>query len=115
MDDLIGLGVEIYIEHLYDVCMNRMYNSWDTYAGTFNHGQLTIYEQNLVFALEEFAISAAVDWPWTDVGIYEDCLFSAYDGEVLERAFSDSIRDPMGDMAEIIQQAQDAEDAALFF
>lgn len=114
MSDMIILLLEIAIEELLERMIAALEMNWQGGSAGFNPGQLSIYLNNLLDALQEWELNAAGEWPWVDAYDYVDFMFSAYDAEVMERAFSDTIYGPTGQMEEYAYIAQELQELIEF-
>ena len=76
-------------------------------SGAWNSGQASIIMSYVLPALESWADEAADGWPWNNaVGDYEISMYDAYDSEVMDRAFSGTINEPISEMNQIQDVAQ---------
>lgn len=105
-------GIYFAIDSLYMKLFAMVWEHWEYSVGAFNHGQTSIYEMYLYSEIEGWLDDAQSAWPYADADYYVDWLMSAYDGEVMERAFSDVIYDPVDHMWDIIYQAQELQETA---
>lgn len=107
MLDAVIMALEVRMYILLDKCMESLGRHWENSSTGFNPGQYFIYSNYLVIPLMEWMEYAVIDWPWVASEDYVDAMFSGYDMDVLDRAFSDTIYDPTGKMDEMIYQAQE--------
>lgn len=100
LDYLIWQQCENYLTH--------MWNCWDNHAaGSFNSGQTSIYFWYIAPMLAEYSDNVVSDWPWCDVGDYIETCYTAYDVDVMDRAFSDTIDQPTYEMEDCLEKAQE--------
>lgn len=121
MLDAIAFFIEWMIVELCDDFIEECSESWNANSLGFNPGQYTIYEQNILIALDEWLYDFVwYEWGFyinpngVDMSQYEDAFWGSYDMEVLERAFSDTMYDPYDRMEEILDRAQRLQDALEF-
>lgn len=115
MFEMIAEALHFVVDTLYMRLFELVLSHWENVAGTFNHGQLTIFEQYLMPEVDIWLDDAQAAWPYADADEYVESLFGAYDYDVTERAFSDSIQMPVGDMWDIIIRAQEIDELANMF
>jgi hypothetical protein len=53
-------------------------------------------------------------WPWLSEDEYVNLMYSCYDDEVMERAFSETIYRPVDELGNLIAQAQEQQELAWF-
>lgn len=92
---------------LYEKLCEVVYTHWENVEPSLNPGQNAIYWNHMTWPIEEWVGEAGENWPDADADMYSDSLFTAYDGEVMERAFSDAITRPLDTMWTIIYKAQE--------
>lgn len=93
------------IDGLLGAFLETAFAAWE--MGGFNEGQSVIFLTYVMPALESWAGGVEENWPWgNSVGDYEWAMYDAYDTEVMDRAFSDTISEPMGAMEDIQATAQ---------
>lgn len=95
------------VDEAYDTMASGLVEHWDSTAASFNNGQQSIYGYYLENELYSFLDSAQEAWPWVESNEYVYGMYSAYDTDVLERAFSDAIWSPVDNMDEVIGTAQE--------
>ena len=108
------LELVYWLEWMVSIYFDRLVRYLDEYWASrfdgFNDGQQVIYSDNMVFTIEEWIEFALYDWPWVDPWALVDALYACYQMDVMERAFSDSIEDPVDQMWDIIDKAQRAQE-----
>lgn len=79
---------------------------------TWNSGQAVIYDDYMEMTIGDFLSDASASWPWIESWMLVDGLFTCYDMDVMERAFSDSILNPVDRMDQMIYHGQELYETA---
>lgn len=114
MIDLIVAGLRMQVEYLKYKTFGVLMDNWGNASAAFNPGQQSIFGTHIMSALGSWMGDAEEDWPDAEASAYEDEVMACYNGEVMERAFSDTVSRPVQPMEELIQQAQRAKERADF-
>ena len=107
--------LEELIESKLEECLEALDIVWEASFEAFNAGQQVIFSQNLLDGIVQTNEDYIETWPWVDVTEYVWNMYSCYDIDVLERAFSDTIWLPTEFMEKQIWQAQNYQDIHDFF
>lgn len=108
---MLILMCELQIEMLFIAFVMVLVEVWQDMSTSFNPGQDSIYGQYIVDAIDNYISEAEDTWsgdldpqdvdPWE----YVDEVFSAFDEDVMARAFSDTIFMPVDQMYAIQEKA----------
>lgn len=93
--------IQEIIDQLLYAAIDTLAYTWEGYYASFNPGQSVIFDQNISIALEDYYAELEDSWPDVDPYYYIDAMTFAYDGDVMERAFSDATWDPFDSFSEI--------------
>lgn len=115
MFGFIAEALEFAVDQLFEKLYEVVWSNWEHFVPSFNPGQVSIFFQNMESEVYGWLDDAQSVWPDADADYYVDGLYSCYDGEVMERAFSESIGQPVDRMWEIIETAQMLRDLAAMF
>lgn len=101
LDDL-DQSMLLDYEDYCDICLS----AWYEFQG--NDGQMVIVSDYIIPAAEQHCEEAAEQWPY-NVGPdeYVEALYDCFDGDVIDRAFSDTIGDTADAMNAVYTEADD--------
>lgn len=106
MFGFIAEALYFAVDALYQRLLEMLNEHWENTGPSLNHGQLAIYFMYLEYTIRDWLEQANLDWPYADADFYAESCYSCYDGDVMYRAFSESIDAPLDKMWDIIYQAQ---------
>lgn len=119
MEDLIEFMeymLELMITDLYEQYVQVCENNWLTAMQGFNPGQLSIADQNIIPAIDDYLDETSATWVGDfdpascDPQDYVDAVYDSYDSDVIDRAFSETTYQPLEAMMGIQQGASEVQD-----
>ncbi len=110
MIDMLIMALEFAIDSLNANMSDGLYTHWENRSGGFNNGQSAIYNEYLIEAIMQWIEDARETWPDADPDEYVNMVMSAFDYEVTDRAFSDTVMSVVDMLWEAVEQAQELQE-----
>lgn len=105
----MDLIIKAVVEALKRMCKETVEEIWMTASYSLNSGQTTLFHRNILPTIDAWKDELDDTWPYTDGSVFEAYIYSCYDMEVMERAFSETTDtcvpeiDDLAGLAELIQ------------